>query len=204
MNFIKSNTKKYKQSKKTTPSLMLGFTIIELIVTVAIFVVITSLVLVKNNKFNSSVQLSNLAYEVALVIRQAQVFGISVRGTGADSFSAGYGIHFNASNNTSFVFFSDLDNNKKYDGANELIETLSTRGGNHVSSFCVVNNSNVETCSNSGSTLDITFKRPNPEATIKTNFGAENYRTAKIYISSSSGEQRIVSVQFVGQISVEQ
>ena len=56
-----------------------GFTLIELLVVVAIIVVITGLILANSNKFGGQTMLQNLSYDIALSLREAQVYGISVR-----------------------------------------------------------------------------------------------------------------------------
>lgn len=97
----------------------LGFTLVELLICVAIFVVITSVAVWNNNAFNSSILLTDLAYEVALSVRQAQVYGITVKAPAACSggsqcnFSSGYGVDFNTSgtlntsSSTNYVLFED-------------------------------------------------------------------------------------------------
>ena len=98
-----------------------GYTIIELLVVFAIISVIMLITLFQYSTFSSSTLLTNLTYEVALSIRQAQVYGLSVKGTkgGAAApysnatYNAGYGIHLDAvhpSGNliTSMVLFTDL------------------------------------------------------------------------------------------------
>ena len=81
-----------------------GFTIVELIVTTGIFALITSMMLIRDAKFNSTVKLNNLTYEVALAVRQAQIFGTGVKEYGSGDFNVGYGVHFDTANNKSFVF----------------------------------------------------------------------------------------------------
>ena len=73
-----------------------GFTIIELLVTVAIFSIITSVLLVNYPKFSSRILLENVAHDIGLSVRQAQTFGLNVRGVriGATDIFPTYGIHF--------------------------------------------------------------------------------------------------------------
>ncbi len=47
--------------------------------------------LANHERFNSSILLDSLAYDIALSIREAQVYGLSVRGINAD-FQVGYGV----------------------------------------------------------------------------------------------------------------
>lgn len=54
--------------------------------------------------------------------------------------------------------------------------------------------------------LDVTFLRPNPDAIIKTSrtaFMGQEYRAARIYIASPTGERRVVEVVNTGQISIK-
>jgi prepilin-type N-terminal cleavage/methylation domain-containing protein len=184
-----------------------GFTLVEMIVTVGIFAFIAVAIFVRNSSFNSSIILTNLAYEVALSIRQAQVYGLSVRefDPGSDRFDSGYGVNFNANNKVNYIFFADTDNDGIYDGSGELLETYALRRGNVVGKFCATNAANRERCSDTGelSYLDITFMRPNPDAIIETSF-AESYKSATIHIIAPNGNERVVSVQQTGQISIQQ
>ncbi|MBI2004934.1 prepilin-type N-terminal cleavage/methylation domain-containing protein [Patescibacteria group bacterium] len=58
-----------------------GFTLVELLVVVSIMLIITSTLLLQQRKFNSATLMRTLAYNIALSIRQAQVYGTSVVGT---------------------------------------------------------------------------------------------------------------------------
>ena len=133
-----------------------GFSIVELVVTVAIFGIITSVILANNAKFNSATHLNNLIYEIALTVRQAQVFGISVRETeaGAGEFGVGYGVYFDTSNDNSFVLFADLNGNEQYDGTNELVDLLTIKGENRISQICVTDASETRTCGTNNARLN--------------------------------------------------
>src|SRR3989344_3825107 len=80
-----------------------GFTLIELLVVTAILGIVSTLVLANNTRFGGAVLLENLAYEIGLSVRKAQVYGIAVRRFGETDFSAGYGIHFNSAMPTTYV-----------------------------------------------------------------------------------------------------
>jgi len=139
-----------------------GFSMIELMVTVSIFAVISGLTLVNFPKFSSKILLENVAYSVGLSVRQAQSYGLNVRvldlGGGTDLFPT-YGVHFSLSGTTeddpsdtkNFVLFADLlpdindpiNNNKKYDavsGCNvtggECVEQLTIQNANSLAYLC--------------------------------------------------------------------
>jgi prepilin-type N-terminal cleavage/methylation domain-containing protein len=48
-----------------------GFTLVELMVTVGIFTIISGLLLARYSNFNQGIILTNLAYDIALTIRSA-------------------------------------------------------------------------------------------------------------------------------------
>jgi len=91
-----------------------GFTLVELLVTITIFVMLTAVVLWNQAKFNSTILLTNLAYDTALTIRQAQTYGINIKSFTAngDTDFVPYGVHFEttAGNDKSFILFADRDN----------------------------------------------------------------------------------------------
>lgn len=184
-----------------------GFTLIEMVVVLTIFSFIAITLFVKNSEFSSKVLLTNLAYEVALSIRQAQVYGLSARelNPGSNQFNIGYGVNFNANTQTNYIFFADIDDDAYYDGGSELLETFSFRRGNRVGYFCVTTISEQERCSNTGqiNVLNVSFVRPNPDAIITTNL-AEIYKMARIYISAPNGSMRSVTIEQTGQISIDQ
>ena len=68
------------RSRKTTT----GFSLVELIVVMGIFTIMTSIVIFNYGRFSSNLIVTNLAYESALAVRQAQVYGISVKNTSGD------------------------------------------------------------------------------------------------------------------------
>jgi prepilin-type N-terminal cleavage/methylation domain-containing protein len=185
----------HKQNKKK------GFTLVEIIVAMAIFAFIAASIFAGNSNFNSGVLLTNLAYEVALTIRQAQVFGLSVRESVTSGFDLGYGVHFNTNNQVNYIFFADINDDGYYTPPNESIESFTLRRGNKIGSFCVYNVASSKVCSDTVNTLDITYKRPNPDAIIKVDNAI--YKTAEIYIESPKGNRRMVRVDESGQISIE-
>ncbi len=95
-----------------------GFTLLELLFVIGIFSILTSIVIYNYGNFNNNIIVSNLAYEVALEIRQAQVYGLGVRGVSdsylpsdVDSFNTRYGVFFEViggEKNAAFMTFADF------------------------------------------------------------------------------------------------
>jgi prepilin-type N-terminal cleavage/methylation domain-containing protein len=180
-----------------------GFSLIELLVSISIFVIISTVVLANHSRFNSSVLLGSLAYDMALSIREAQVFGVSVRQYDSE-FEIGYGIHFSGS--SSYLFFVDTNANRQYDQATDsIVRSYSLGRGHYVSQFCGTTTSGTERCSDSAtpiSDLDIVFYRPDPDAIISSNEPGF-YSSGRITVMSPGGSSRSVNVASTGQISVE-
>jgi prepilin-type N-terminal cleavage/methylation domain-containing protein len=185
-----------------------GFTLIELLVTISIFSIITSVVLTNNNQFNNSLIISNLAYEVALSIRQAQSHGLNVKEVpGEDNFDSGYGVYFSLDNPTSFVLFADTqrtgNNQNKYNPNSPkdlIIEQFSITRGNKVLSICGTQSTNgKESCEED---ISIVFNRPDPDANMKTNTNKQ-FSSMSITLVSPKGAERIVQVGSTGQISIQ-
>jgi len=198
-----------------------GFTLVELLVTISIFVILTGVVLFNQSKFNSTILLTNLAYDTALTIRQAQTYGINIKefNDGKNNVDSSkfvpYGVHFdknNDANRKSFILFADIDSNGKYDGdiVNCLLSYPSINGskdgcvnrysikrGNYISDLTVYDGSSTS----STTALDITFKRPNPDAII-TGDSASNYSNATIFLTGVDGSTRRVIVQANGLIEI--
>ncbi|MBM3271811.1 prepilin-type N-terminal cleavage/methylation domain-containing protein [Candidatus Kaiserbacteria bacterium] len=181
-----------------------GFTLIELLATMGIMTLISGMILANHNMFGGNVLLQNLAYDVALTIREAQVYGISVRrfGTGTESFQSGYGVHFETGNNAgTFLIFADTSDDGIY-GSGELLRTITMKSGYHIQQLCTTNGSGTQFCGNTS--LDILFKRPEPDAWIGANTVTCCYASAKIVVASQRGDTMSVEVYANGQISIQQ
>ncbi len=184
-----------------------GFTLVELLVTITIFVLLTGIVLFNQTKFNSTILLTNLAYDTALTIRQAQNYGINIKefDTGSGGKFYAYGVHFQTgANNKSFVLFADSDvtPNGIFDGtpgecitSEGCVNKYSIKRGNYIDKLC-------EGADCSKTKLDIVFKRPNPDALIKFN-SVNNLRPeATIVLKGVDGSTRKVHVQSNGLIEI--
>ncbi len=197
---------KIKRKDRPRPSsLKEGFSLVELIVSLTIFGLITTVILVRNAQFNNSILLTNLAYDVALSVRQSQIYGLSVKeaSVGSSNFDIGYGVHFSNASMTSYSLFIDNDKDEHYDGGAELLETYTVRQGNIIKDFCVIESGGNRCLSTNDITaLNIVFIRPDPDAIITAD-SVTKYRTAKIYLESPAGTQKIVVVESTGQISIQ-
>ena len=170
-----------------------GFTLMEMVVTVGIFALISTVVIVRNAQFDNETLLQNLAYDVALSVRQAQQFGVNVRAS-EGVFSGSYGIHFDAEQQTYFMF-TDINENGLYD-EDELLETYTLGRGATIGAIC--DPSSKGDCGHKQ--LDVVFRRPDPDAVI--NNGDLSQATVEL-VSGRGDGSRIISIESTGQISIK-
>ncbi|HDO23639.1 MAG TPA: hypothetical protein ENG99_00250 [bacterium] len=178
-----------------------AFSLVELLVTMSIALTITLMLFANYPRFRATLSLKRDAQEVALSVRQAQVYGTSVRkyGGGVGVFP-GYGIHFDSSIPDSYILFADVNANNSYDGVSEAVETLHIGSNDKISNLC--GNAKTSPPGACGlSSLDVIFLRPNPTVILVGE--GSNFSDAEVEIKSSSGDQKTVVIWSTGQITVE-
>ena len=190
---MKHVTKKKKSMllSQVTRYMFRGFTLVELVVTVGIFALISTVILTRNSRFDEEVLLSDLAYDVALSARKAQSYGINVRVSNGQ-FDRSYGVYF-TEGTTTYQFFVDSDDDGFFDDI-ELLETYTLGRGAIVNPLC-----NLDTAMCNLGDLTVMFKRPNPDAIINQG----DVSRAAIGILSPRGGQRYVIIESTGQFSIQ-
>lgn len=188
-----------------------GFTIVELVVSIAIFAFMTALVTVKYGAFNNSTLLTDTAYDIALAVHTAQNYGLSVKNASA-GFSAAYGI--NLSTSASYTCGSSASGLKKMViFADTTVNGLCTSADVSISTYALTHGASItHLCSGTGpgagctsrTRLDVSFLRPDPEATICGDGTCSGQTYAEIRVSSGDGSTRSVSVSQNGRVSVLQ
>lgn len=197
-----------------------GFTLIEFMVVIGIFVVMTAIILTRYTKLKSNVSIDTLAQDVALSIRKAQLFSVGVRETDSalgKIIPPGYGISVPQTTapgaDKTYMFFADLNfpiqgGNKEYDDMSggvvcgtsmldnnqECLETMIISSEEYINATYV----NGSPCN---SRLDIVFTRPNLTATISC--GGSTYSEAKIEIKNPEGRTKSIIIPTAGNIYVE-
>lgn len=168
-----------------------------------IFMILSGVVLSTNARFGNLIVLQNLAHDMALSVRQAQVYGIAVKRYQGVNFDVGYGMHFTlpaADALSTYELYGDVNANGVYD-AEETVSATTMAGGYSIVDICARDLSGVETCSLSQ--VNILFRRPEPDALIRRFAGASLDDRARIVLESRSGERSEVIVESSGQISVQ-
>ena len=181
-----------------------GFTLIELIVTIGTFALLTTSLVGNMRNTTKSVVLNNLANRVVTEIRGAQNYSLSSVSVGGAFVP--YGVSFDAATPKSFVFFMDKNGNGQYDAPTELINTLQLQIGNTITKVCVnmkADNLTPSNCTQAPqSKMNITFKRPYPEPFFLP-AGTPPYSDIDIVLSSDSGLQKTVIVWITGQLAIQ-
>lgn len=215
-------------NKKIKENTSRGFTLVEMTIVAGIFAILTVIVVVKYGDFTSNLLVTNMAYEIALTTRQAQAFGVGVRGfesEGDRGFNYPYGVYFNLDDGTSetgalarsFIFFVDRDDDLMCDDgvgspgvsncvcaeADECINQLTLQRNIRITSIDVGNQS--FNCT-SATAASVTFKRPSPEARIiKQDGDFEDdwgYVQVKVEAPATETNPSYVLIRKNGQISV--
>ena len=184
-----------------------GFTLIELMICVAIMMILSSVIIFNHKGFNDNLEITNLSYQVGLALRQAQVYGVSTRdfkggATQADRFNTPYGVHFDLSKPAEYIFFADANKNGIYDipPTDTILETVAIGRGNKISKICKKISTDT-TCSLN--IADITFTRPEPEPIFSVNgVLGTTISTVAICLTSPGGRYKKISVYNTGQISI--
>lgn len=172
-----------------------GFTLVEMIVVLAIIVIITAVVLNSQNDFNRSLTITDTAYTVALSIREAQTFGLSSRTYSPTATqNAAYGAHFTRSSPKGYLLFADVfpgapgtisaycpghtavagspdakPGNCTYDASqNETAQNFTFGRGFQITNICGHDTSNTLRCTSTGylTGIDIVFLRPNTDSVV--------------------------------------
>lgn len=186
-----------------------GFGLIELMVSISIMTLVSTVILVKNRSFNNALLLRNQAYEVAFSLRQAQLLAVSGSKENVAA-SNQYGIYFDVSsvNASRYRVFRDDSNASTnqgwYNTGDVSIGTLGTLDSRFVIKDITDSGGNSLT----GDTLTITFIRPNFDAYFKTSAGASVSGPVYLKIGPKEGTYvnepyRLVEITSTGQISVK-
>ena len=184
-----------------------GITIIELIIIIALMAVLTATVVLRKRDFDNTTLLKNTAYELALSVREAQAYGVSVHRDASD-IGGRYGMHISLSSPESTVLYADNNENNVYDpGENRKINIFKKPFS--LKNICVTLTSGAEDCADANPTilgLEILFIRPNPDAhlyVVRVGNVVEAVSKAKVSIGTPENKTVDVNISNIGQVSVQ-
>src|SRR3989344_1332262 len=142
---------------------MRGFTLTEMLVSLAIATIITTVVVFNQSRYTDGVGVLNAADDTSIRISQAQAYSIGVRQLtpGSSKFDISYGLTFSilaSGSNSVYLFFADRNDNKIYDGNwscpvggnSECLEEIGVVGNSSIDSLCFVRDGLTDVCNNVG------------------------------------------------------
>lgn len=199
-----------------------GFTLTEMLVVMAIVAVLMTVVVFNYQDINSKSILRNVAYEVALSIREVQSLGLGAKkyvptGGGASdgNFTTPFGAQFNTSS-TKYMIFADEDEDNQCDASDILCtcpdgeclsEIGSSYGGIQLYDTCVSddNGDNSDCLTDTSSSASVIFKRPNPDAKIyhSSDWDSSRQLMRIFFKSKRSDDTQMIKITNTGQISVK-
>lgn len=177
-----------------------GFTLVEVLVSLGIFAVLTGVVLSNYRGYNTNALFSNASEDIVLALRQAQVYGVGSKGEGS-SFTTPFGVYFNEASPSQIIIFADIypatvppGDGKYNSGSDTPVETINW--GSVITNMAL-------SCSPTpcDGTAGVTFKRPNPDAVIKD--GAGNDKTSVGVMIGNGVKTSTITITSTGQISLK-
>ncbi len=195
-----------------------GFTLIEMIVVLALISILTVLVLFNSAKLNSATLVGNTAYEIGLMIRESQIAGLGVQAVnsgGSTTYSTSHGVHFDVNNPTKVILFGDANQNLAFDNLEATQEyNFQNKRVGTILAICAKQTNSQGYCTNTNDTFihavtaDIVFTRPNPEAffKIRTVAGAapvEHFGAIIINVGFENDVCRSVVIEKTGAVQID-
>ncbi len=169
-----------------------GFTLIEMLVSIAILALLSTVIIANYRAGQRQVNVQNAANQLASDLRVAQNYTLSGKENASGNFpTGGWGVHL-VNGNASYILFADNNGNYTYD-AGEEFKTLNLPNKTQISAI-QINGSDT-------SPLDIVFEPPDPTTYID---GTKNNNDAEItLIETDSSKTKKVKVNCFGLIEVE-
>ena len=204
------------KEKRSTPK-QAGMTLLELLVVLSIFIIMSSIAIFNYGGFQGKVDIKNLANDIALKIVAAQRSSLSGQLPSVAqqpsmifNWKPSYGLYFNLStSDKSFINFTDLNNNNTYDGsdcAGECSSKISITRGDNISRIDVFYQGDTPSSHSVPSLNDLTisFTRPDPGATITstTTLSSNLIDYAQITINSPQSVTSKIKVYAPGRIQI--
>jgi len=161
-----------------------GFTLIEMIVALAIVVIIMSVIVIDYSTSRFKLALSRSAQKLSLDLHRVETDSLTTREFKSSGVPYGWGIHFYGVDSTNYTIFADLDNNKaRAGGGAEDLATFNFESGVKVLSANIT---------------DVVFIPPDPDV-IFTPSGP----TASIVLTTIKGGTRTITINKFGAITTQ-
>ena len=190
--------------------LSLGFGLVELLVSISIVLVVTSIIMARHGSYNGAVLLRSQAYEVALLAREVQLSAVSAVGDGTGDYRNVYGLYFNTASPNFYYTFRDANDNMFFDATEQVGARNNIDSRFEIDAIRLVDGLGAELSSET--TLSVIFQRPNFDAMFydgANSPAASNVSAVEIDVRTkgstgdSVGAVRTVEITRTGQIIVQ-
>lgn len=186
-----------------------GFTMIEILVVMGIFVVITGVTISNFPDLNNRLSLDLLAHDIALEIRKTQTYSLGFSSRPGLQDLQRYGVHLEKDIDgkiASFKIFADTNPDERFSPDDQVIDTITIQSRSRINKL--FKNDCTQAACEEVSELDILFKRPNPDAEMKCDgascdCGGSLCGMVGLVVISPKNETKKILVKQTGQISVE-
>ena len=187
--------------------LQTGFGLVELVVSIGIMVLITTVIMTRHDSFNGASLLRGQAYAIALQAREVQLNAISA--TEGGGFRNVFGLHFDEVNSpNTYAVFKDTNagaNNNDYFDAAEVYGKQGVVDNRFI--IRDIRLMNGAAIFSSPPRVSVSFERPNFDARIYTAANTPaNAAVSGVEIDIAvvgTGDIRTVEITKTGQISVK-
>jgi len=168
-----------------------GFTLIEMLVVLAIIVVITGIVIFNVGTERQNSALLRSSQKLSLDLRRTQNFALSSKVFKTTGVPCGWGVHFNGINSTNYIIFADLAVNQNCSDRDFI------RAANGSEDFETINlESGITVSGLSGGLTDIIFTPPDPVVTF-----TPNQTSVSVTLINKNSATRAITVNKTGFIS---
>ncbi len=191
--FLNSN---FKNNKKLSSNL--GYTLMELLVSISIIGLISTVIIADYGKGRDSNDLHIATQKIASDLRRTVNYGLGLKDFNGSIVKPGWGVYFDTSNDY-YVIFADNtplpDGNKKYNAPGELFENIKLPVGLELSAISI--DAVVQT------KLYIVFEPPDPTIHISHD-GVTDQGVAVITLKSKqSGKTKTITMNDFGLVDID-
>lgn len=193
-----------------------GFSLIELVVTVGIIVIISTLILVNYPNLSEMHSIDRAARLVSIKIRDAETRAMSIKEdpTSSTARFPAYGVHFDLSSPKNVMLFVDLNcsatatSNCKYESVSGdiIFETKIIPTNAVIKQICGNLKSDPFNKNCNLISADIVFLRPTPSVFLKgaDNLGTYDFSDIEVIISEArTSDKKMIGATQGGQIFIE-
>jgi len=183
-----------------------GFTLVEFIVIISIFAIVATISLFNSGSFNRHTAMQNLTHDIALVIRQAQNYGMGSTAdmnNATDRYPVAVQFEYDAENNRFFsqmILFRDLnrDNIFDTDAGDLLLDRITFRSPSYIKKIIFGQSS--QDCSDN---VVVSFQRPLPDPSFFCGTTNESGPMVVTILNNEDQNPKTITIQTTGLISVD-